>query len=143
MIVSCAGPSHAWSSDQQAGQVKSAIVLVVGCAAPSAEPHVWVLTQAGERTLSTAPGITTAEKQDLPQRAMGRETYHLIGVADFVGAEESRQIGDRGKLFPPSRVNSTGALVSGHKVAVKGLYIEAKPPRINLTSVVDLKSTCP
>jgi hypothetical protein len=34
-------------------------------------------------------------------------------------------------------------LVSGHRVAVKGLYIEGTPARINLTSVVDLASSCP
>lgn len=76
-------------------------------------------------------------------RPSGRETYHLIGVADFVTAEESRRIGVRGKILSPSRVNSTGMLLSGHKVAVKGLYIDARPPRVNLTSVVDLGPMCP
>ena len=40
-------------------------------------------------------------------------------------------------------MNATGMLASGHKVAVKGLYIEGVPARINLTSVVDLGSRCP
>ena len=34
-------------------------------------------------------------------------------------------------------------LVAGHRVAVKGLYIEGVPARINLTSVVDLGAGCP
>ena len=42
-----------------------------------------------------------------------------------------------------SRVNATGMLVAGHRVAVKGLYIEGVPARINLTSVVDLGAGCP
>jgi len=32
---------------------------------------------------------------------------------------------------------------AGHRVAVKGLYIEGVPARINLTSVVDLGAACP
>jgi hypothetical protein len=40
-------------------------------------------------------------------------------------------------------VNATGVLAAGHKIAVKGLYIQASPPRINLTSVVDLGRSCP
>ena len=39
--------------------------------------------------------------------------------------------------------NTTATLVHGHRVAVKGLYIEGTPARINLTSVVDLGPSCP
>jgi hypothetical protein len=131
------------SSPPQTEAVKSPIVMVVGCAAPSAEPQIWVLSHAGPRTASDAPGISTADTRDLKTRPAGRDTYHLIGVADFVTAEESRRIGVRGKIFSPSRVNATGTLLGGHKVAVKGLFIDARPPRINLTSVVDLGATCP
>jgi hypothetical protein len=34
-------------------------------------------------------------------------------------------------------------LANGHKVAVKGLFIQGPPARINLTSVVELDRRCP
>ena len=143
VLARLAGSSESWPQHPQSDSVKSPLVLVVGCAAPSSDAHIWILSYAGERTRSAAPGISAAESKDLTRRPIGRDTYHLIGVADFVGSEASRKIGERGKIFSPSRVNVTGMLVSGHKVAVKGLYIDARPPRINLTSVVDLGGACP
>jgi hypothetical protein len=119
------------------------VVLVVGCARESAQPHIWALIQAGDRAESSRPGITTAEKAQLATRPLGQNTYQLIGVADFVDGETSRKIGVRGEILSPSRVNTTAMLVSGHRVAVKGLYIEGTPARINLTSVVDLDRSCP
>src|SRR5262245_4047552 len=116
--------------------------MVVGCAARTSEPHIWDLTRAGGRVESSRAGITTTEKDQLAKQPLGPNTYQLIGVADFVDAATSRTIGDRAKILTPARVNATGMLVSGHKVAVKGLLIDASPPRINLTSVVDLGS-CP
>lgn len=122
--------------------VAAAIVVVVGCAAKTSAPHIWDLTRAGERVEAPRAGITPAEKDQLAKQPLGQNSYQLIGVADFVDAETSRAIGDRAKILTPSRVNATGMLVSGHKVAVKGLLVDASPPRINLTSVVDLGS-CP
>jgi hypothetical protein len=116
--------------------------MVVGCASKTSVPQIWDLTRAGARVESTRAGITTAEKDQVAKQPLGRDTYQLIGVADFVDAETSRTIGDRAKILTPRRVNATGMLVSGHKVAVKGLLIDASPVRINLTSVVDLGS-CP
>ncbi len=120
--------------------VCAAIVMVVGCASKTSAPHIWDLTRAGARAESTRAGITTADKDQLARQPLGRDIYQLIGVADFVDAETSRSIGDRAKILTPPRVNATGMLVSGHKVGVKGLLIDASPPRINLTSVVDLGS---
>jgi hypothetical protein len=131
------------AQDPSAVAVKSPMVLLVGCAATTAEPHIWTLTHAGEPVQSSSVGITVSEKRELPSRHLGRDTYHLIGVADFVDVATSRRIGERGKILTPSRVNTTGLLVDGSKVAVKGLYIDANPPRINLTSVVNLGGTCP
>lgn len=122
--------------------VCAAIVMVVGCASKTSVPQIWDLTRAGARVESTRAGITTAEKDQVAKQPLGRDTYQLIGVADFVDVETSRTIGDRAKILTPRRVNATGMLVSGHKVAVKGLLIDASPVRINLTSVVDLGS-CP
>ncbi len=119
------------------------MVLIVGCARESAQPRSWTLSYAGERTESLRAGITAEEKAQLVQRPLGHDVYQLIGVADFVDADTSRKIGVRGEILPASRVNATGMLAGGHKIAVKGLYIQAIPARINLTSVVDLGRSCP
>ena len=122
---------------------KSPIILVVGCALKGAQPQMWTLSNAGERSESSRPGLATGAQERRANGPRGRDTYQLIGVADFVDADTSRTIGDRGALLPRSRVNTTGMLAHGHRVAVKGLYIAATPPRINLTSVVDLAERCP
>lgn len=122
--------------------VKTPVVAAVGCATTTGEPHIWALTQAGELTPSSNLGITSLEKQELQERSMGRGTYLLIGVADFIDPEQARRIGLRARLFPPARMNTTGQLVSGRRVAIKGLYIEGKPARVNLTSVLDLGPGC-
>ena len=122
---------------------KAPVVAIVGCAAQSARPHIWNLSHASQRTESSRAGISKAETEQLGKRVLGQDIYQLIGVADFVDAETSRKIGVRGDILSPARVNATGMLASGHKVAVKGLYIEGSPPRINLTSVVDLGVDCP
>jgi hypothetical protein len=119
------------------------MVLTLGCAQPGAQAHIWELTQAGSPLQTARPGITVEEKAQLQARPLGENRYQLIGVADFVDAEASRAIGVRGDILSPARVNATGMLIAGHRVAVKGLYIEGVPPRINLTSVVDLGAGCP
>ena len=122
---------------------KSRLVSTVGCAAESAQPNIWMLSRAGERSASARPGITTEEMTQLSKRPLGQNTYELIGVADFVDPETSRKIGVRGAILPRSRVNATGMLANGRKVAVKGLFIPGPPARINLTSVVELDRRCP
>jgi len=117
---------------------RAPLVMLVGCAAATAQAHIWNLTRAGQRIESSRAGITTNDKSSLEQQPLGRDTYQLIGVADFVDAETSRTIGDRGRILTSERVNATGTLANGRKVGVKGLFIDANPPRINLTSVVDL-----
>jgi hypothetical protein len=116
------------------------IVMVVGCASKTSVPHIWDLARAGARADTPRAGITPDEKDRLAKAPLGQDRYQLIGVADFVDAETSRAIGDRDKILTPPRVNATGMLVAGHKVGVKGILIDASPPRINLTSVVDLGS---
>ena len=119
------------------------IVMVVGCARRTAEPHVWTLSHASRPRETAHPGITSAEKTEVAHEPPGSETYTLVGVADFVDAEVSRKIGVRAEILSPSRVNATGTLADGHHAAVKGLYIDGKPARINLTSVIDLGRGCP
>jgi hypothetical protein len=139
------GQSSGWAAGQGQPQiaVKTSLVTVVGCAKTTAEPHIWALTHAGELTPSSTAGITTREKLELQKRLTGRATYQLIGVADFIDPEQARRIGLRAKLFSPTRMNTTAQLIDGHKVAAKGLYIEGKPARVNLTSVLDLGKGCP
>ena len=124
-------------------QPTSPIVTIVGCAGKTAQPGIWTLSHASAREESSRPGISNDEKEQLEKRPLGADTYQLIGVADFVDRDTSRTIGVRGELLASSRVNATGLLADGHKVAVKGLYIAAAPPRVNLTSVVDLAAKCP
>jgi len=130
-------------SAQPATSGGTPVVLTVGCARPGAQPHIWELTRAGPPLQSPRPGITAEEKVQLEARPLGQNRYQLIGVADFVDAEASRNIGVRGEILSSARVNATGMLVAGHRVAVKGLYIRGVPERINLTSVVDLGAACP
>jgi len=126
-----------------AAQPTSPIVLVVGCAERGATPHVWRLSNVGERVVTPQPSISEEEQAAASGRPMGGEMYELVGVADFVAPDLSLQIGDRGDILTNERANTTGALVQGHKVAVKGLYISGTPARINVTSVVQLAPTCP
>jgi hypothetical protein len=114
------------------------IVAVAGCARRTGARAVWDLTNAGTPSPSSRAGITSSDKAALAAQPPGRRAYQLIGVADFVDADTSRAIGDRGRILSRPRVNSTGVLADGRRVGVKGLLIDASPPRINLTSVVDL-----
>jgi hypothetical protein len=136
-------PALARATEQRPAAGTAPVVVVVGCARQGAQPHLWDLTQATSATESPRPGITTEEKAQLGTRPLGQNTYQLIGVADFVDVETSRKIGVRGEMLSASRVNATAMLAGGHRVAVKGLQIEGTPPRINLTSVVDLGDRCP
>jgi hypothetical protein len=143
-LMTSVAAAHTRAAPQQsAGPSAAPVVMTVGCAEATARPEVWNLSHAGERSQSSRAGITIAEKGQLEQRPLGQTAYQLIGVADFVDAETSRTIGVRAEILPLARVNATGMLVSGHKVAVKGLYIDARPARINLTSVIDLGPRCP
>jgi hypothetical protein len=147
-IAAAAALAAIWSARGLAQEparitVKSPVVTLVGCATTTVEPHIWALTHAGNPEPSPTVGFTSGEGNTLTKRSLGSATYQLIGVADFVDVETARRIGVRGKLLASSRMNTTGMLATGHKVAVKGLYIEGKPARINLTSVIDLGSACP
>jgi hypothetical protein len=108
-----------------------------------AEPHVWTLSNASERTEVPRPAISTEEHEEAARRKLGSDRYELIGIADFVSPELSLKIGDRGHVLSGERANTTGKLAGGAKVAVKGLYIAGTPARINVTSVVDVAATCP
>jgi hypothetical protein len=141
MTSMAVGASPIWQGPAE--RPKSPVVLAVGCAREGAQPNIWILSHVGERLESARPGITTEEVEHLSKRPLGQNTYELIGVADFVDAAASQKIGVRGQIFAGSRINATGMLANGHKVAVKGLFIQGPPARINLTSVVGLDPQCP
>src|SRR6185295_15337650 len=77
-------PAVSQAQGQRPATARTPVVLVVGCARPSAEPQIWELTHAGAAAESPRPGITTGEKAQLGTRPLGQNTYRLIGVADFV-----------------------------------------------------------
>lgn len=118
------------------------MVLVAGCAASTKAPHIWTLSKASARTETVNPGITEVDADEVKKRARTNATYELIGVADFLTAEASLEIGLRKQLIPGERVNTTGTLVAGHLVAVKGMLLPSTPPRLNVTSIIDLGPSC-
>lgn len=144
-LLAWSAPASAQGQGQPAAPPPptSPLVLVVGCAQKGTQPHVWRLTNVGERSIAPQPAISGEEQAAVSGRPLGSDTYDLVGVADFVPPEASVQIGDRGDILTSERANATGALTPGHKVAVKGLYIAGKPGRINVTSVVRLAPACP
>jgi hypothetical protein len=118
------------------------MVLVAGCAATTKAPHVWMLSKASARTETVNPGITEVDAAEVKKRARTNATYELIGIADFLTPDASLEIGDRKQLIARERVNATGTLVAGHLVAVKGMLLPTTPPRLNVTSIIDLGSSC-
>ena len=86
--------------------------------------------------------ITKDEREAAGKLAGGSETFELVGVSDFVTNEQSLQNPVRQTLYPLARVNATGALAPGRRVAAKGVLIPGSPSRINLTSVVPLDGSC-
>jgi hypothetical protein len=118
------------------------MVLVAGCAATTKAPHIWTLSKASARTETVNPGITEVDAEEARKRARTNASYELIGIADFLAPESSLEIGLRKQLIPSERVNATGTLVAGHLVAVKGMLLPATPPRLNVTSIIDLGSPC-
>ena len=142
-VITAGTAFPAYLSAQDAQAPKSPLVLVVGCAQPGSKAGVWQLTNASARTVTNNPGITAQEEPELKERRPGSDRYELVGVGEFTTVEEARQIGDRGALIPANRANTTALLGKGKKVAVKGLFVATPTPRINLTSVVTLGTTCP
>jgi hypothetical protein len=89
-----------------------------------------------------AHNLTKEDTAAAAKLSGGSDSIALVGVSDFVSTEESLANPVRKALYPSNRVNSTGALAAGHRVAVKGVYVPGSPATINLTSVVSLDGTC-
>lgn len=133
----------AHAQQKPADKPKSPIVIVSGCAKPGANPAVWTLSNASERTEAPQPALTKEEQDAASKRTLGADAYELVGVADFIPTDMSHSVGNRKDILAKDRVNTTGKLQPGHKVIVKGLFIAGTPSRINVTSVADLAPACP
>lgn len=114
------------------------IVSSVGCAAQ--DGATWTLTRASEPMVTRVPYSSAAEVEVAESTALGSNTYTLIGVAEFLAVDGLLDQFQRAEFTADESVNSTGSLVSGHQVLVKGLLIENE--RLNLTSVIGLADSC-
>ncbi len=120
------------------------IVQTVGCVSTEAGTlPTWWLTNATDPTETEAPYASNDEIEGVRDASPGSNRFQLIGVADFLDAEGALNQFQRGDFTASESVNATGQLVAGHRVAVKGLFIETTDPkRINLTSVISLADSC-
>ncbi len=114
------------------------IVSSVGCA--THDGATWTLTRASEPVVTDEPFSSSAEIEAAKSTSLGSNTYTLIGVADFLAIDGLLDQFQRAEFTARESVNSTGSLVTGHRVLVKGLFIENQ--RINLTSVISVADSC-
>lgn len=144
-LVVCLAGAHVSAQNRQESRARPQVptVVVVGCAAAGPSPAIWLLQRASERVEGAGAAMTVAERTTAEKAPLGKATYELIGVADFLTNEESHRVGSRKDLYALEQVNGSGALRSGAQVAVKGLLIAGTTPRINLTSVVQINAACP
>ena len=119
------------------------IVHTVGCVERRTGGAEWWLARAAEPTVAD-PGVFNQDEVDeAREQALGTHEFHLVGVADFLGAEALLRSFDRATFTTPDQVNATGELREGRTVLVKGLRIAAEGvERINLLAVVGLADTC-
>lgn len=119
------------------------IVHTVGCVERRAGEAEWWLARAAEPTVTEAGVFDEDEVNEARAQALGTHVFHLVGVADFLGAEALLRSFDRSSFTTPDQVNATGELRAGRTVLIKGLLIESDDAaRINLLSVVGLADTC-
>lgn len=117
------------------------IIHTIGCA--TMEGTNWFVTSATDPTESEEPYTSDVEVADAQNASLGSNRFQLVGVAEFLDVEGLLNQFERSDFTARDSVNASGQLVAGHKVAVKGLFIEnADPKRLNLTSVVSLAEAC-
>ncbi len=95
---------------------KVAIVSVTGCLRETA-PNTWMLVDATDPVPSIANAPPANEIPNVPPA--GNHEFKLIGVSEF--------------NLPQHK---------DHAVIVKGLHIQASPPRLNITSVTTISASC-
>ena len=131
-------PATVGAQDQDLTKPTIAIVSSVGCA--TRDGATWTLTRASEPMVTPVPFSSTTEIEEAKSTSLGSNTYTLIGVAEFLPVDGLLDQFQRAEFTASESVNATGALVSEHRVLVKGLFIENQ--RINLTSVIGLADSC-
>ena len=114
------------------------IVSSIGCA--TQDGATWTLTRASDPVVSEVPFASAAEIEEAQSTSLGSNTYTLVGVADFLAIDGLLDQFQRAEFTARESVNSTGSLVTGHRVLVKGLFIENQ--RVNLTSVISVADSC-
>ena len=145
-VVACSMWGGLAAKQQQVDLSRPTVAMVqsVGCVSREAgTPPTWWLTSATDATETETPYASNNEIEGLRNASPGSNRFQLIGVADFLDAEGALNQFQRGDFTASESVNATGQLVAGHRVAVKGLFLEATDPqRINLTSVISLADSC-
>ena len=117
------------------------LVKSVGCV--ERDGDAWYLTAATDPEATQYPFSSAVEVEDARRAGLGSQHFQLVGVADFLDADQLLSLHQRADHTAPESVNATGQLAAGRKVAVKGLYItSAEPHRLNLTSVFALADMC-
>ena len=136
-------PAHGQRPAAADGGPAVEIVHTVGCVERRAGEAEWWLARAAEPAVSEAGVFNADEVDEARAQALGAHAFHLVGVADFLGAEALLRSFDRSSFTTPDQVNATNELRAGRTVLVKGLLIESDDAaRINLLAVVGLADTC-
>jgi hypothetical protein len=87
--------------------------------------------------------FNTNQVEEARKTPLGTQSVRLIGVAEFLTREELLKTGQRKEFTNPETANATGQLQHGHKVLVKGMFIDTPDEkRINLLAVVGLSESC-
>ena len=117
------------------------IIQTIGCA--TVEGTTWFITDATDPAETEAPFTSDVEVEEAQNAPLGSNRFQLIGVAEFLDVEGLLDQFQRSDFTARESVNASGQLIVGHKVAVKGLFIEdVEPKRINLTSVISVAESC-
>lgn len=142
-VVTLVGGSWVGTKGQQTDLTEPTVRIIqtIGCA--TVEGTNWFVTSATDPAETEEPFTNDPEVEDAQNASLGSNRFQLIGVAEFLDVEGLLNQFQRSDFTARDSVNASGQLVAGHKVAVKGLFIEdADPKRLNLTSVISLAEAC-
>lgn len=152
LAIGCGFPwmVHAQRGRQPATGEKPTVDVVqsVGCVEREhGTPETWWLKRAAAPKVTQAGMFNTmfnpTQIEEAKSVALGTHVFQLIGVADFLDTEGLLRSGQRKQFTTPETANATSQLREGHKVRVRGLFIEAADQtRINLMAVIALADTC-
>jgi hypothetical protein len=143
-VAMCAVDAHARALQAQpdAAKPEAPLVSVVGCARRTPQ-DAWTLTNATVGVETRALFMSAKEIEEARKKALGTNTYILLGTAEFLTKEQLLKAGKRTEFTRPDVANATGQLQDGRKLVVKGLLITAgREQRLNLVAVQHLADTC-